>query len=365
VTHPHFWPYVRRGAEREAHDTGVGLQALGHRVHILTGAPTGPLVRRTRMSDVPVTYLRSAVPAVAQRHGWTPETRWAVTAALPLAASRADLVHALHYADAWAATTTRRRRPVVLKLTGVVVPDRLARGSRWDERAFRGALDRASEVWCNSRFAAETMAGFGRPMQVIPAGVDLGRFVRRGPRADHPLIVSTASPDEPRKRITELVAAWPAVLDAIPGARLILAGHAPAPLQRELLTELPAAVRDSVSFAGRLDEEPLRRLYERAHVSVAPARYEALGLATLESLALGTPVAGARSGATPDLIAPGTGAVFEPGDAEDCATAVIEALRLAADPATEAACRRAASAYDLMHIVQRIAARHAVIAGRG
>lgn len=363
VTHPHFWPYVRRGAEREAHDIAVGLRRRGHRVRLLTGAPEGPPVARRRVDGVPVTYLRAMTPRRLERRGWTPETAWAVTAGLPLAVDRAELIHALHYAEAWVAKRVRRSRPLVLKLTGTVVPERLHAVGGPDARAFLGALDSADEVWCNSGFARESMAEFGREMRVVPAGIDLTTFRRRGPRADWPLVACAASPDEPRKRAVDVVAAWPAVVEELPGARLVLAGAAGRDTIESLTARLPPALRDTVTFAGTLDEEPLRVLYEQAHATVAPARFEALGLATLESLAVGTPVAGARSGATPELIPPGVGALFDPGDAQGCAAAVVAAVRLASAEGIEDRCRDAVAAYGWDALWPLISARHEAIAG--
>ncbi len=364
MTHPHYWPYVRRGAEREAHDLARGLVDRGHQVRILTGAPSGPPVARRWVDGIGVTYLRVPALGALTRRGWTPELVFGLAALPVMLARTADLVHALHYADAWAATRARHRRPVVLKLTGTVLPDRLAQAPRPNRRALRGALDAADEVWVNSAYARDVMAGFGREMQVVPAGVDLQRFVRRDPRDDEVVVACTASPAEPRKRVVEVIEAWPAVAAQLPGARLVLAGEASAPLQRELLQSVPARLRPGITFAGRLDEEPLRRLYERSHATVAPARYEALGLATLESLAVGTPVAGANSGATPELVGSGIGAVFEPGDTEGCAAAIVESVALASQPGIEQRCRAAAEPYGWERLLDDIAARHVALAGR-
>ncbi|MGH9275602.1 MAG: hypothetical protein ACRDZU_13225, partial [Acidimicrobiales bacterium] len=40
-THPHFWPHVRRGAEREIHDLGTRVAASGVDVRLLTSTPSG------------------------------------------------------------------------------------------------------------------------------------------------------------------------------------------------------------------------------------------------------------------------------------------------------------------------------------
>jgi phosphatidylinositol alpha-mannosyltransferase len=344
LTHPSYWPYVRRGAEREVHDLGARLVARGHRVRLVTSMPEG-LTRRTTDDGIEVRYVR-----LPRLRGATPEATFAgvVLPWLPFAGG--DLVHAFHYADAWAALRARRR-PVVLKLTGTVLPDRMDR-VRFDRRLFREAVEGADAVWCNSAFARDEMAAFGRAMDVVPAGVDLDRFTVGSATA--PVVLCTAAPDDPRKRLVDVLDAWPAVLDEVPDARLRIAGReVPA-----LLDRLPASARSSVELTGILGDEALVDAYRSAAATVAPALYEALGLATLESLACGTPVAGADSGATPELLPEGTGATFAAGDPDACAKAIVVALGLAQDPATAGRCRAAAEPYGWDRVVADVLARY-------
>ncbi|MCU1484475.1 MAG: GDP-mannose-dependent alpha-(1-6)-phosphatidylinositol dimannoside mannosyltransferase [Actinomycetia bacterium] len=351
LTHPSFWPYVRRGAEREVHDLGARLVAAGHGVRLLTGMPEG-LTRRTVDDGIDVRYLRVPhLPSV------TSEAVFAAVALPVLPFLGGDLVHAFHYADAWAALQARRR-PVVLKLTGTVRPERMA-GVRFDRRLFREAVERADAVWCNSTFARDEMAGFGRAMDVVPAGVDLDRFTPG--EATAPIVLCTAAPDDPRKRLVDVLDAWPSVLDEVPDARLRIAGREVP----ELLARLPASARPSVELTGVLGDVALVDAYRSAAATVAPALHEALGLATLESLACGTPVAGADSGATTELLPEGTGATFAPTDADACAKAIVVALDLAQDPATAGRCRAAAEPYGWDRVVTDVLARYgALLQGR-
>ena len=71
LTHPSYWPYVRRGAEREVHDLGARLADRGHRVRLLTSMPEG-LTRRTVDDGIDVRYVRQ--PKV---RGVTPEATFA------------------------------------------------------------------------------------------------------------------------------------------------------------------------------------------------------------------------------------------------------------------------------------------------
>ena len=149
--------------------------------------------------------------------------------------------------------------------------------------------------------------------------------------------------------MSHLLDAWPAVRAALPDAELLLAGRGhPA--------DLPAGARS----VGDLPPEAMADLYARAWCVVAPAVYEALGLVTLEALASGTPVAGADSGATSELLGPdGVGALAEPGNPESLADAIARAVALAPDPATADRCRTVALRYDWDAVVPQVLAGYA------
>ena len=72
---------------------------------------------------------------------------------------------------------------------------------------------------------------------------------------------------------------------------------------------------------------------------VSPRWEEPFGLVVAEALACGTPVAGFRRGALPDILDRETGRLAEPDDAFDLARAVGEAAEL-----DRASCRRRAEA---------------------
>jgi glycosyltransferase involved in cell wall biosynthesis len=66
-------------------------------------------------------------------------------------------------------------------------------------------------------------------------------------------------------------------------------------------------------------------------IAVLPSRGEAFGLAMIEAMANGRVFVGSRSGAIPEVVEHGrNGLLFEPGDPEDLARALIELLH---DPA--------------------------------
>jgi glycosyltransferase involved in cell wall biosynthesis len=338
LTSPYGWPDVRRGAERELHELASRLRQAGDDARVLTGTAQG-VTRSGAVLGAPVRWVRTP-----RLPSW-PEPGPGFGLAALVAARRADLVHCLHYADAWGAT--RSGRPVVLKLTGTVLPERV---QGWDERLLLGALRRADEVWVNSDYAVRSMAGFGVPMRVVPAGLDTSVFAPVAARSDRPLVVCAAASDEPRKRVEDLLAAWPDVRRLLPGAELVLVGQGPL---------ASAALPEGARHAGLLGDADLAALYSSAWAVAAPAVHEALGLVTLEALSCGTPVAGVASGATADLVDDGrTGALAEPLDPGSLAEAVVAAAGLAHDPGTAEACRAAAASYDWQVVVPQVREGH-------
>jgi glycosyltransferase involved in cell wall biosynthesis len=341
-THPFYWPQVRRGAEREVHDLAQELAGRGHRLRILTGTPTGITQRRV-IDGIPVRYVR--LPAEREL------VAFAAPAAVATLLTRADTVVSFLYGDGAGAGEASRWRPrqrVVLKLTGTVRPEGIATLPRHD-RLLRIALERADEVWCNSEFAREEMAGFGREMQLIPAGLDTDRFRPSGERSGVPTVFAASSSDEPRKRLVDLLAAWPDVLAQQPDAQLRIAGAASPATRAGLLAQLDARAQQSVTFLGQQTDAQLVREYGAAWAVAMPAVYEALGLVTLEALSCGTPVVAARSGASPELIGD-CGALFTPADPQDCARGITEMLTREVSAELAARCRERAAPYDWRRI---------------
>lgn len=362
LTHPYFWPHVTRGAEREIHDAGSRLAARGHDVRLITGQPRGLTSHRT-IDGIRVRYVRTPLPPALARRGWNREAMFAAPAGLLATAARADVVLSYYYADVVGVTALRRRRPVVLKLTGALPRDRVD-AQPVERRLLGQAVNRAAEVWVNSNYVADVMSGWGREMHVVPAGVDTDVFRPCAPRSDGPLVACTAAPGEPRKRLVDLVDSWPAVTDAVPDARLMLVQRHDPATRASLLERLPARLHPTVLFDGPYDADALAALYSRAWVTVAPAVHEALGLATLESLACGTPVVGARSGATVELLRPaGSGSLFESGRPDSLAEALVTFLTEPPKETTREHCRAAALKYAWPAIIDEYERRLTALVG--
>jgi glycosyltransferase involved in cell wall biosynthesis len=126
----------------------------------------------------------------------------------------------------------------------------------------------------------------------------------------------------------------------IAGLPLTVCGD--GPLAEALRAEAAASGAD-VTFTGRLDRDALARVRAGARVALVPSRaHETFGLAALEALAAGLPVAASRAGALAEL--EGDAQLAPPGDAQALADAALRALAEpdAGNRAIQAARRRAA-----------------------
>lgn len=160
---------------------------------------------------------------------------------------------------------------------------------RWERWAARWT----ARIVCVSEAERRTgeTAGVRAPWSVIHNGVDAERFTPGDEEAADqesadggaagPLVVCVGRLCR-QKGQDVLLAAWPAVLAAVPDARLVLVGEGPDG------ERLRAAAGPSVRFAGAVtDTAPW---YRAADLVVLPSRWEGMALAPLEAMASGRPV---------------------------------------------------------------------------
>ena len=212
-------------------------------------------------------------------------------------------------------------------------------------RVVRAAAARARRVVCLCQAIAVDLDPRGRlDIDVIYPGVDLDRFspsaVPEGP---------------PEALVLGAIVAWKRpdlALDAaaiarreLPGLRVRLAGapfgEAGAQLDRELRARAAAAdLAEVVSLDGRVDDVPAA--IAQATCLFHCADREPFGMALVEALAAGRPVAAPRAGGPVEIVDPSCGTLFEPGNAESAAAALVDVARRAPElsaPARERAKR--------------------------
>jgi glycosyltransferase involved in cell wall biosynthesis len=182
---------------------------------------------------------------------------------------------------------------------------------RWD----RDAAATADRYVTNSTWIAHEIRRIYRiDAEVVhpPVAIDL-KGPRRQPDALEPGYVLCVSRLLPYKNVRAVVAAFTQLSDE----RLVIVGDGPEE------KGLRAGGGHNVHFAGSVDDEELRWLYEQAACLVA-ASYEDFGLTPVEAAAFGKPTAALRFGGYLDTVREDeTGVFFDLPEA----AAIAEAVR--------------------------------------
>jgi len=186
-------------------------------------------------------------------------------------------------------------------------------GERTDVMTYLGEYFRVRVAAALSPAAAARMAR-------LHPGVDAGVF-RADPAAramirdrhglaDRPVVVCV-SRLVARKGQDTLLRAWPAVIEQVPDAALLIVGGGPYAKHLHGLAE-QQGVSGSVTFTGPVPQEELPAHYAAGDVFSMPCRtrrggldVEGLGIVYLEASAAGLPVVGGDSGGAPDAILEG------------------------------------------------------------
>jgi glycosyltransferase involved in cell wall biosynthesis len=348
--HPTYWPEVRRGSERLIHDLAKGLAGRGHDVTLITSHPGSPSVA----TEDGFTVIRSWRPPYMRPLRWYEDhIANAPTAAWRLWRGNYDVAHAFFPADAWAASQAHRRLggpPFVFTIHGIPVRQYLV------ERRYRlemqlGLVQDAAETTVLSEAAAEGVRRYLlHEPTVVGGGVVCDDFEVEVPDRDPdagPTIVCAASLRDPRKRADLLFEAFAKLRHKHPGAELRIVRP-----RDPLIFSWDAPDRpEGVGWVEASDTAELARVYAAADISVLPSVDEAFGLVLVESLAAGTPVVAARSGACPEIVtSDAVGRLFEADDADDLARAMDEAISLRQGKGrakTIEACRARARDFDI------------------
>lgn len=150
-------------------------------------------------------------------------------------------------------------------------------------------------------------------IHVIPGGVEAARYrldesravarAKLGLPADRPLVVAVRRLVR-RVGLEGLVNAMDEVRKAVPDALLLIAGR--GEMAQELAQRIEArGLGNHVRLLGFVADDELPLLFRACDLSVVPSvALEGFGLATIESLAAGTPVLVTPVGGLPETVAP-------------------------------------------------------------
>jgi len=336
---------VSGGLRTALRHLGAGYLAAGHRSTLVV---PGPRARDEQTDQGRVITLPGPPLPASGGYRLLTDRRRVARLLAELAPDRLEVSDrtTLRWTGSWARANGVRSMMVSHEsATGLLAVRGLPEGA---SRALADRLNRRSAqaydtVLCTTSWAAAEFRRIGAPNLVqAPLGVDLELMhpSRRSPelraRLADPgqvllVMCSRLSGEKRPERAVEALA----VLRRRHRIPAVLAVAGTGPLRRRL-EHRAAELRLPVRFLGHLaDRSEVAALLATADVAIAPGPIETFGLAALETLASGTPVAVSRSSALPQVIAAAGAA------ADDTPAGFAQAVReLLARPEAE---RRAAA----------------------
>ena len=289
LLHPTYWPEVRRGSERLAHDLGATLARRGHDVKLITTHP-GPAARSHE--DGVEVYRGRRAPEIPGVTWYYDEGAAALPATLlELARTECDVVHALYPTDGWAASLRRRRGgpPFVLSIHGILDRTYLVRRRRRLQMLADGAAA-AAAVSALSEAAALPLRRYAIADPVIlPGGVIAADYAGDVQRPAEPTVLCPASLDDPRKGGALLADAFARLRT---GCRRC-GCDSPGGATRTSASRWRLSSATGSSASRSTAPRRWRPSTRAATATVLPSDNEAFGLVLVESLAAGTPVVAA------------------------------------------------------------------------
>lgn len=221
-------------------------------------------------------------------------------------------------------------------------------GSRQALRAIGSGADVVTFVsgYARRRFAAAF--GPDAALEFIPAGVDTDLFrpdpvarqqIRRRYGLAEARVIVCVSRLVPRKGQDQLIAALPAIRQAVPDTRLLVVGDGPDADRLRRLADRHR-VRGAMVFTGAVPLAELPGHFVAGDVFAMPCRtrggglldVEGLGIVYLEASACGLPVIAGDSGGAPEAVQPGRTGVVVGG--RDLPALIDACIRLLEDPHT-------------------------------
>jgi glycosyltransferase involved in cell wall biosynthesis len=261
---------------------------------------------------------------------------------------RPDLLHALHLTSYGFLAAFCGVHPALVSVWGTDVLE--APGlSPLHYFITRHALRRADHITATGLRLAEAAARYapaGKPVTVVPYGVDLRQFQPQPREGRSAVVIGTVARLSKEKGLHYLLEAFAAVAGHHPDARLLLAGEGPERGRLErLATRLGLGER--VRFLGEAPHEQVPAVLQGLDVFTMPSTYEGFGVAALEAEAMEVPVVASNVHGIPDVVVDGeTGLLVPPRDPQALAAALE---RLVTDAGLRRRLGRAGRAFVAEH----------------
>lgn len=314
------------GLETYCWEAGRALVALGHSVDIVGGGGGAPRNDQVRLVGLPY-RPRDRFPNFGTRFRKLAERVSLLPRALPLL--RAGGYDAIIVNKPYDFPALVRLRSA--GFAGVTVFRSGGTDFFWGDRLCARAVD----LWLStSAFnAAQVEARYGRPVTVVPNGVDPERFAPNPARGElrHrfgipegiPLVISVG-------RLIGLKGLQLVVraLAQLPEVHYLVVGEGPERQKLAALAE-QTGVAGRVHFAGAVKHAELPQYLTAADVFVQPSvGEEAFGISVVEAMSCGLPVLASDQGGLREVVVPGeTGLLIPTGQLEAWEAALRDITR--------------------------------------
>jgi glycosyltransferase involved in cell wall biosynthesis len=355
------------GAFLAAPVTGVQRFAFQLLLGLLEARPEQPVrvyVPPLPESKVPLlNQLRSAGAEVVIGPSWSRNKQVFEQLGLPLLARRDRVSCLLHLNNN---VSLLRRGPQVCFVHDIAplrLPDTYRFAYRLKFRAtLAGIRRRRPTVLTVSAFSRRELESVGvRVAAVIrvavgsPMLLEASSAARTAPeiRGDYALVLGSA---DPRKRVEEVIAAWPPVFAALGLQLAVVQGVAPTHRAAEAQ---PAVEPGVVRLHGRVSDGDLVQLMRGARLAIFASSYEGGALAAEEVLALGTPVVASDIPTFRELLEPPVAFFGSLSELSGCCAQALAAARPSVQTLEQVrnAWRRAGA--ELAEVVSRTSAEPA------
>jgi glycosyltransferase involved in cell wall biosynthesis len=156
------------------------------------------------------------------------------------------------------------------------------------------------------------------------------------------------------KKLDELIKVFKIVSDHLPSSKLIIVGNGE---EKEGLKQLSSQLKlqNRISFTGKVNEEQLAQLYQKARVTVICSHNEPFGLVPVESMMHATPVIAHNSGGPRETIHHGiTGFLFN--EHTELAQLIIQVFEMNSDKyfQMQQKCLQEVGKYDVSNSIAQL-----------